>query len=95
MMIKDLFKKKLRIVKETAYFKRDFKRYYAKEMTDGTTEFWCHLTIAPSFTENKKSYYLGKWDDREIIQCDEFYELPWNVQKGALRLFELVKKFVI
>lgn len=90
-MFTELFKKK-KIKVEKVYFKHNFKRYYIKEMGDGTCEFWCYLTIQPTFVETKKSYYLGKYDG-EIVKCDEFYQLPWDVQKGASRLFCIISKY--
>lgn len=83
------FEKKELIISEQAYFKNNFKRYYAKKNARGKMEFWAHSTT-PSGTQftldYKESYYLGKFDNG-WLKPDNFYQLPWDVQRSASRLF--------
>lgn len=57
-------------------------------MKNGITEFWAYSCRGP------EEWYLGKFQDGIITECEGFYHsaLPWDVQKGGLRLFEEFKE---
>lgn len=54
-------------------------------MTNNTVEFWAYSC------NNDESWYLGKFETDKITECNGFYghALPWDVQKGAEKLFSL------
>lgn len=87
MNILSLFRSK-KVRNEIPYFRNNFKRYYAKEMEDDTVEFWCHLVRERGWGDDRSAYYLGKYDT-EIIRAEDFYRLPWDVQRSAERLFAM------
>lgn len=61
------------------------KNYWALKMDDGSIEFWAYSC------KNNERWYLGKLVNGVVIECEGFYAhvLPWDVQKGALRIFEI------
>lgn len=67
---------------EKRYFQSNFRAYVAKGCRDGC-ELW-----AMSLTDNE-DVYLGRLRNGSIERVDDFYNLPWDVFKGAERLFML------
>lgn len=91
-MIIDILKSRpTSYIGEWAYFKYNFRRYWHKKSKNGEVEFWCHPTkLVPDcfLKEVNESYFLGKVSGGQIVKPENFYQLPWDVQKGALRLFQ-------
>ena len=76
-----------KILKRQKCFTYTHKNYWAFKMEDDSTEFWAYSCL----TDEK--WYLGKLVDGTIVECDGFYghKFDWDIQKGALRMFELNK----
>jgi len=76
-----------KIVGREHCFRNTHKNYWAIKMEDDTTEFWAYSCLSD------EKWYLGMLKDGLIVECDNFYghALPWDIQKGALRMFELNK----
>lgn len=85
-IIRDFFRNEAnkKVTSRQRWFKRIHKLYWTKKMLDGTIEFWAHSC------KSEETWYLGKYDGNKITECDGFYHynLPWDVQKSALMLFE-------
>lgn len=64
-------------------FKHNFKRYFIRYPDNGT-EFWAY-----SETNESDFHYLGKLSNNQIHMANNFRTLPWDVQKGAGRLFRI------
>lgn len=82
---------KSKVKNETPYFKDMWIRYYTKELTNGTIEFWAYpLRSIYYHGEELRPVYLGKYKDDELTKPDNFYELSMPIQRGALRLYQAV-----
>jgi hypothetical protein len=64
-------------------FKSNFKLYIIKPLKSELT-LWAHCL------KTETDYYLGRFNGKSIVMADKFYNLPWDVQKGAERLFKLI-----
>jgi len=88
--VKELESKK--IIGRKLCFKYLHVNFWALQTNKKTVEFWafpCPTYTQSNVPENGK-WYLGKCENGEIVECQDFYghSLPWSVQKGGARLFE-------
>ena len=91
MIFNILASREVGYMEEKAHFKYFFQRYWHKRnKKTGLIEFWCFPSIKNQYESG--DYFLGKLINGEIIKADNFYQLPWVIQKGAIRLFEKYEK---
>lgn len=88
MKIIELFRRTVepkRMISEKYVFKMNGFRFFKKEMTDSTFEFWAYkeLTCRSDWYEDK--YFLGQWVDKQFVAAHDLREIPWQIQKGATR----------
>lgn len=101
-MIEKVFKKKEEhtfYVEERAFFKMNFWRFYMKRRRGTSSlEFWAHLTVPKNSRigehclYEQTDFFIGKVKDGEFIRAKDFYTLPWNVEKGGERLYQVYLK---
>lgn len=80
------------VVSQKFVFRNDFKKYYIKDMSDGTKEFWAYAT-GERHDECDK-WYLGRYENGFIIRAEGFEKLPYYVEKSAEQLFDMLQKNV-
>lgn len=76
------------ILREDIHFKSKNKLYITKNFSTGLVEMWC-----VDFKQKDKlrsDFKLGKFALKAWIKPTNFHTLPWDVQKGAIRLHQLL-----
>lgn len=71
-------------------FKKNHKLYWAFGMGDGSIEFWAYDC------KSDEKWYLGKKVEGKIIESEGFFSargLEWDVQKSAVRIFNVERKY--
>lgn len=71
---------------EERYFKHTFKVYVARKFSDQRLELWAISTIKIG-----EQWFLGLVKNGILTKPDNFYMLPWDVQKQSERLYRLLK----
>lgn len=74
-------------VGEKKYFKYSFFYYVGEHFNDGSTDLWAHSVNRAT----PYDFYLGKFQDGHMEKNPDIYGYEWSVQKGAERLFQLLK----
>lgn len=78
---------------EKMYFQSNFRAYVAKSRDERMCDLWAISLV------DDEDVYLGSFRGGMIRRVEDFYNLPWDICKGAERLFMLVglswDKFVL